>query len=173
MEVTGSVIDYTTHMCTIQENNALRRGRQKARQSGTRQRHGRRSDERGGCQATLATRQGAAAAPPPCSGARQSAQQAAAARVSARTPPVFPKRGGKLPRGIPPSQPASVLPSPILRHGSSPRTSCAAPPQPLGWRTPPAAAIPHARERAGGAGGLQEAHSQGADAKMPFGVPIR
>src|SRR5262245_15253882 len=46
----------------------MRRGRQKARQSGTHQRHGRRIDERGGCQATLATRQDAVVAPPPAHG---------------------------------------------------------------------------------------------------------
>jgi hypothetical protein len=153
MEVPGRVIESTIHMCTVQAKKAKRRGRQKARQSGT--------------------RQGAVAAPPPSAWARQSAQHASAARVSARTPPVFPTRGGKLPRGIPPSQPAGVLPSPILRPGASPRTRRAAPPQPWGWHTPPAAAIPHARERAGGAGGLQGACAQGTDAKMPFGVPIR
>jgi hypothetical protein len=36
MEVTRNVIDYTVLMCTIQENNAVREGRQTGRQSGTR-----------------------------------------------------------------------------------------------------------------------------------------
>jgi hypothetical protein len=103
-----------------------------------------------------------------CSSLQRMLRGAGSRGAGAKMPFVFPIRAFSRP--LRPLHPWRVLPSPILRRLSSPRTNRAAPPQPLRRCAPQGCCRSRARMRKRVALGVR---SRDAGTKRPFVFPIR